>query len=132
MVTPTRRTLDRLARFALVGGTGFIVDAGLTSGLQVWGLDIYVSRLIAISLAMFVTWRLNRAITFGASPRRQVREGAVYVGVAVAAATLNYGIYITLMLFVPGMAALVAVAGATGVSMIVSYLGYSRLVFRSA
>lgn len=132
MVTLNRQTLERLARFTLVGGTGFIVDAGLTMGLQVWGADIYTSRLIAISLAMFVTWRLNRAITFGASSRGQVREGALYVGVALAAATLNYGIYVGLMLFVPGMIALVAVGAATCVSMVLSYLGYSKLVFRSA
>lgn len=131
MVNLPRSTLERLIRFALVGGTGFVVDAGLTMGLQVWGADIFSSRLIAIALAMFVTWRLNRAITFGASAGGQVREGALYVLVALAVAGVNYAIYVALMLLVPGMIALIAVAAATGVSMVLSYLGYSRLVFRS-
>lgn len=132
MVNLPRSTVERLIRFALVGGTGFVVDAGLTMGLQVWGADIFSSRLIAIALAMFVTWRLNRALTFGASEGSQAREGALYAAVAVAVAGVNYAVYVALMLLVPGMIALIAVAGATGVSMILSYLGYSRLVFRSA
>ena len=129
MVNLPRSTIERLIRFALVGGTGFVVDAGLTMGLQVWGADIFSSRLIAIALAMFVTWRLNRAITFGASAGSQVREGWRYALIACSAATVNYAVYVGLMLFVPGMVAFIAVALATGVSMFVSYFGFSRLVF---
>lgn len=131
MVDLPRSTIERLIRFALVGGTGFVVDAGLTMGLQVWGADIYSSRLIAIALAMFVTWRLNRALTFGASEGSQVREGWRYVVIACSAAAVNYAVYVGLMLFVPGMVALIAVALATGVSMFVSYFGFSRLVFKT-
>lgn len=132
MVALPRNTLERFIRFALVGGAGFIVDAGLTVGLQAAGLDIFSSRLIAISLAMLVTWRLNRAITFGASPSGQAGEGVRYGVVAVAVAGVNYAAYAALMLFVPGMPAIIAVALATGLSMILSYTGYSRLVFRAA
>ncbi len=59
--------LKRLSRFAVVGGLGFVVDAGLTVTLIQVGLDPFSARLIAIALAMLVTWRLNRALTFGAS-----------------------------------------------------------------
>ncbi|MEM1389961.1 MAG: GtrA family protein [Pseudomonadota bacterium] len=122
--------MKRLIRFVCVGGTGFIVDAGLTIGLQAAGLDIFSSRLIAIILAMLVTWRLNRSLTFGASQTSQMREGWRYISVATAAALLNYAVYIGLMLTIPGMIAFLAVAAATSVSMIVSYLGYSQWVFK--
>lgn len=132
MVSLPRNTLDRLIRFALVGGIGFIIDAGLTTALQASGLDIFSSRLIAIACAMVVTWRLNRSLTFGASQTSQVSEGTRYVMVAALAALINYTVYALLMLSIPGMIAALAVALATGVSMVVSYLGYSRHVFGKA
>ena len=124
-------TIKRFIRFGLVGGAGFIVDAGLTVGLQNAGLDIFSSRVIAIVLAMLVTWRLNRSLTFGASDKSQVGEGWRYVCVAITAAALNYAVYVAVMLTVPWMFALLAVAIATGVSMVLSYLGYSQWVFQS-
>ncbi|MEL7232390.1 MAG: GtrA family protein [Pseudomonadota bacterium] len=130
MVAVDRTTLTRLIRFGLVGGTGFVVDAGLTIGLQSAGLDIFSSRLIAIALAMLVTWRLNRSLTFGASTTSQVSEGWRYICIAVLAAAINYAVYIALMLTIPWMFTLLAVALATGVSMVVSYLGYNHWVFK--
>lgn len=132
MVTLPKTTLDRLARFGLVGGIGFVIDAGLTTALQIAGLGIFSSRLIAIACAMLITWRLNRTLTFGASQTSQVSEGTRYMMIAALAALVNYTVYIILMLVIPGMIAALAVAAATGVSMVVSYLGYSRHVFRNA
>jgi len=131
-VTLPKTTLDRLARFGLVGGIGFVIDAGLTTALQIAGLGIFSSRLIAIACAMLITWRLNRTLTFGASQTSQVSEGTRYMMIAALAALVNYTVYIILMLVIPGMIAALAVAAATGVSMVVSYLGYSRHVFRNA
>lgn len=132
MVTLPKTTIDRLARFGLVGGIGFVIDAGLTTALQAAGLGIFSSRLIAITCAMLTTWRLNRALTFGASQTSQVSEGTRYMMIAGLAALVNYTVYIILMLIIPDMIAALAVAAATGISMVVSYLGYSRHVFRNA
>ncbi|MEM8615579.1 MAG: GtrA family protein [Pseudomonadota bacterium] len=121
--------MHRPARFACVGGLGFLVDAGLTTALIGQGLDPFSARLIAIGLAMLTTWRLNRALTFGASSDSQTREGARYAAVAIATATLNYGVYSALVFGLPWMHPAIAVAFATGVSMVSSYLGYSRFAF---
>ena len=125
-----RALLARFSRFALVGGLGFIVDAGLTLSLIAWGVDPFSARVVAIGLAMLVTWRLNRAITFGQSGTSQRSEGLRYGSVALFAAALNYATYAALLLLVPGLWPLVAVAVATGTSMLVSYIGYSRFAFR--
>ncbi|MCF6328558.1 MAG: GtrA family protein, partial [Henriciella sp.] len=81
--------LKRLGRFGVVGGLGFVVDAGLTVTLIQAGLDPFSARLIAIALAMLVTWRLNRAVTFGSSDTSQKTEGLRYSAVAVSAAAIN-------------------------------------------
>ncbi len=113
-----------------MGGIGFVIDAGLTTTLIHAGLDPFSARVIAIAFAMLVTWRLNRAITFGASDTSQKSEGARYFAVALAAAAVNYAAYAGLMLTLPALIPAIAVALATGVSMVVSYLGFSRFAFK--
>ncbi len=123
---------NRFSRFVVVGIAGFIVDAGLTTTLIQFGLDPFTARLIAITTAMLVTWRLNRAITFGQSATSQKAEGLRYSVVATLAAIINYLSYAVLVLIFPGIFPVFAVAIATGTSMCVSYIGYSRYAFRSA
>lgn len=113
-----------------MGGIGFVVDAGLTTTLIHIGLDPFTARVVAIAVAMLVTWRLNRAITFGASDTSQKSEGARYFAVALSAAAVNYTVYAALMLAFPVLMPAIAVALATGVSMVVSYLGFSRFAFK--
>ncbi len=124
--------LKRLSRFALVGVIGFVIDAGLTTYLVVIGLDPFSGRIIALCLAMFTTWRLNRSLTFGKSHTSQAHEGLRYGLIAVTAAAINYAAYAALIIVVSGIWPPIAVAAATGVSMIFSYIGYSRFAFRAA
>lgn len=126
----SRALLVRFSRFGLVGGLGFIVDAGLTVTLIAAGLDPFSARIFAIALAMLVTWRLNRAITFGDSGTSQHSEGLRYGSIAMIAASLNYATYAALLLLVPEIWPVMAVALATSLSMLVSYIGYSRFAFR--
>ncbi len=120
-------------RFALVGGTGFAVDALVLSLLHyVMGLDPFSARVVSMSAATFTTWRLNRTHTFAASNRSQAHEGVRYATVAAIAAAVNYGVYALVLLVwrhVPPIAALVIGAGS---AMAFAYAGYSRVVFSSA
>lgn len=117
-------------RFALVGIIGFFADTGTLFALTQLGLDPFTARICSIAVAMFTTWRLNRALTFGASDRNQASEGARYSVVALAVAGLNYVVYAGLLLAIPGLWPVAATALATICSMTASYFGYSRLVFR--
>ena len=134
MSTPYRASgTARVARFALVGGIGFVVDTGSLAALHDGaGLDPFSARLLSISVAALITWRLNRALTFGASPASQAAEGLRYAVVAFAAAALNYALYAAVLLAVPGLHPVAAVVAATLVAMCFSYLGYSRFVFGGA
>ncbi len=124
-------TLKRLSRFGLVGGLGFIVDAGLTITLIKLGLSPFSSRLIAMALATLVTWRLNRAITFDRSNVNPTAEGLRYSVVALVAALANYSLFVVLVLTVPTILPVFAIASATGFSMLISYLGFAHFTFRT-
>jgi putative flippase GtrA len=131
-LTP-RAELLRFLRFALVGGAGFLIDAALLTALHHGAnIDPFTARLISIAVAALATWRLNRALTFGASPLTEATEGLRYATVALLAAGLNYALYAAALLISPDLPPVVAAIGATFVTMIVSYAGYSRFVFAGA
>ncbi len=124
--------MHRLVRFACVGGLGFVVDTGITLLLIQKNIDPYTARVFAIIFAMITTWRLNRALTFGASGTSQSSEGARYFVVATAAATLSYSIYATLLVLISGFPPALAIVIAVGTTTAVSFLGYSRFAFKTA
>lgn len=128
----SRLLSHRISRFAIVGFTGFAVDAGLTTTLVGMGVDPFTARVFAIILAVLITWRLNRVMTFGESETSQASEGLRYGIVAAASAGVNYSCYAAIMLAFPACMPAFAIALATGVSMFVSYIGFSRFAFQKA
>ena len=128
----SRIQLLQFGRFALVGGLGFIVDSCITLSLIHRGIDPFTARVFSIALAMMVTWRLNRALTFAASGSSQTSEGIRYVTVASILAVVNYGIYAGLLLALPALSPLFAITIAVAAVTALSFLGYRHLVFKNA
>ena len=130
-VVLSRPELTRLIRFAMVGGTGFLIDAGLLAMLHhAFSVDPFTARLVSISASALTTWRLNRIVTFGESDGSQAAEGLRYALVAALAAGLNYGLYAVTLLFRPEWPPVTVAIGATLVAMFFSYAGYSRFAFQ--
>ena len=122
--------MRRILLFAVVGGAGFLVDAGaLALLLHVSPLGPFSARIVAIAAAMLVTFWLNRTFTFGRSDRSLAVEGTRYGGVGISAALLNYAVYAVILLVFPAVWPVLAVAVASVVAMVWSFLGYSRFVF---
>lgn len=122
--------LGRLIKFACVGFAGFAVDTGTLFLLHhVLGIDPFTARIVSIALAILTTWRLNRSVTFGRSDTGQVSEGARYYTVAATTALVNFGIYSAVLLVWTSAWPVAAAVFATGITMFMSYFGYSRLVF---
>lgn len=122
--------MKRLVWFAFAGGTGFVVDAGvLQILLSVTSVGPFIGRVISIAVAMTATWLINRTFTFGKSDRHVAEEGARYGVIGVLGALLNYGIYSAIVLALPGVWPVMAVAVSSVAAMAFSYLGYSRFVF---
>jgi len=127
------RELSRFVRFGLVGGTGFLIDAGLLTALHnLAGIDPFTARLVSIAASAFTTWRLNRSLTFGASERSQAAEGLLYALVAAITAALNYLVYVLILIAWHDLPPLTAAIAATLAAMLFSYAGYSRVVFAAA
>ena len=122
--------MRRILLFAVVGGAGFLVDAGMLALLlHVSPLGPFSARIVAIAAAMLVTFWLNRTFTFGRSDRSLAVEGTRYGGVGISAALLNYAVYAVILLVFPAVWPVLAVAVASVVAMVWSFLGYSRFVF---
>lgn len=122
--------MSRFLRFAIVGGVGFAVDAGVLA-LLLWATPLgpFFGRLVSIACGLTVTWLCNRTLTFGPSGRSKLHEGARYGGVGIASSILNYLVYSGVLLALPATPPLMALVVASAAAMVFSYLGYSRLVF---
>ncbi len=125
-----KQSSHRLLRFTIVGGIGFIADAAILALLlATTPLDPFVARIVSIGFGLTVTWLSNRTLTFRPSSRGVLGEGARYGGVGVTTSIVNYLVYSLLLLAMPWMAPLLALAVASLAAMALSYLGYSRFVF---
>jgi putative flippase GtrA len=97
---PLVERLPQPIRFICVGSLGLITDFGTFSALIAQFHQPLVVRLVSISLATLVTWRLNRALTFDSSGRRQHKEAMRYAVVTAFAQGFNYLIFTSLVLTV--------------------------------
>jgi putative flippase GtrA len=124
--------LDRLPRplrFIAVGGIGLLADLAVLTLLLWFGLHPLVARLISITLATFVTWRLNRAFTFDRSDRHQGDEAVRYVLVTVVAQATSYVIFAVLTLSIAALPPQAALAIGSAVVALVSYNGHRWFAF---
>lgn len=117
--------LGPVIRFAFVGGSAFLVDAGVLYAMIAVGLGPIAGRVVSIACAVTFTWWLNRSFTFKAAAPPTWHEFARYVGTSLVAMVINYAIYAGLVAL--GMIPLLALAIATLVSSVFNYLRYSKL-----
>ena len=122
----------RFLRYALVGGVGFVVDASVLT-ILVNGLEQghYVSRAVSFSLAVTITWWINRQWVFQAGAPTQ-REYSGYFVVQLVGALINLGIYVLAIELFPALARTPVVPLAIGaaVALLANFLLVRRYVFR--
>ncbi|MDF1777182.1 MAG: GtrA family protein [Rhizobiaceae bacterium] len=120
----------RLLSFLVVGGIGFLADAGVLLSFLHWtDVDPFTARLVAIAIALQVTWLLNRNFTFEKSTRSTAVEGMRYGGVGIASNILNYLVYSGLLVFLPEIRPIVALTLGSATATVFAYTGYAKLVF---
>jgi putative flippase GtrA len=123
----------RFMRFAVVGATGFFVDAALLSVLISQGLGVYSARLASFPAAVTWTWLLNRLWGFRDDrTHRATREWARYVAVQTFGALVNFLVYSVLLASIFNERtelAIYALAAGSAAGMIVNYVGAAALVF---
>jgi putative flippase GtrA len=121
----------QFSRFALVGGIGFIADAGILS-LMVsgFGLDPLLSRLPSFATAVTVTWLVNRSWVFERS-RAAGYEYARYLTVQIIGAGINLSTYAAVMVTVPELRRwpVAGLAVGAALSMIFTFAALRRFVY---
>jgi putative flippase GtrA len=98
-----RRLPGQMLRFGIVGGIGFLVDAGVLTLMLTWGLGPYSGRVVSFLAAATVTWILNRSFTFrrdSPSGTHPAGEWLAYLGLMVIGGLVNYGTYAAAVTFV--------------------------------
>lgn len=88
-----------LVLFSLAGAAGFLVDAGIVWVFTKAGAGPLTAQAVAFTVAVTVTWLLNRRFTFAhqASPH-WLREWLHYVAANSIGAVVNNGVYVLLVL----------------------------------
>src|SRR2546423_9045949 len=94
--------LPRPLRFLAVGGIGLTTDICVFTILIGYQPRVLLMRLFSLAAATLVTWRLNRALTFDQSGRRQHDEAMRYAAVTAASQGTSYAVFATLVLTVLG------------------------------
>jgi putative flippase GtrA len=121
--------LPRPLRFLGIGGIGLIADLGAFTIVTGFGVHPLIARLCSLAIATFVTWRLNRELTFDRSGRRLHDEAVRYSAVTIMAQGTSYGIFATLILTVLKPFPQLAIIIGAAVGAAVSYNGHRLLSF---
>lgn len=121
--------LPRPLRFLAVGGVGLLTDMSVFTAIPVHGEHPLAVRLVSLAVATLVTWRLNRALTFDASHRRQEDEALRYLAVTLLAQGTSYGVFALLVLTVLGGIPQIALVIGAAVAAVASYNGHRLFAF---
>ena len=124
--------MQRVFRFAMVGGIGFAIEAILLSFLiNVPAFGPIRGRAISFPIAVVATWWLNRTTTFHSKnePRREV---ARYLLAQILGAGVNLGSYVALIYWIPKLAATPMIPFCLGafLGLIVNFVLSKTFVFR--
>jgi putative flippase GtrA len=85
-----------LIRFVCVGFGGLAVDQSVLFVSERLGTPFSIARALAIIVATFATWALNRRFTFAETGRPVHWEALRYFGVAFVAQSVNYAVSLML------------------------------------
>lgn len=98
-----RRLGPSFLRYLLVGGLGFLVDAGLLELFIFFDLSVYAARGLSMTLAIGVTYLLHKNFTFtdAVKPAKTSAQAAGFVACQLAAAAINYGLFCGVLAILP-------------------------------
>jgi putative flippase GtrA len=122
--------LRQFTLFALVGGAGFVVDAGMFLLLvQVLGANIYPARVASWLIAATFTWRLNRTLTFGNADRRGLwRQWLRFLAANLGGGLVNLALS-ALLIGPVGVAPVLAIACGSIAGLLWNFLASRKFVF---
>ena len=128
------RMFEQAGHFVAIGAIGFMVDGGILTLLHsVFDLSLLHARLISFSIAVTITWYLNRQHTFSNSrDARAMNEWGRYAAVNTVGALLNLGIFLWLIFRFEALAnwPIVPLAIAASIALVFNFLMSRSIAFR--
>lgn len=121
--------MQRFVIFLVVGGGGFVVDAGITHLMLHWGYSPSISRIPAIPCAILFTWLANRRLTYQVESPKSRAELIRYTSAALVLSLFNYLAFIWIVGF--GITPILALILATALQIVLSFNVYKSVVFRA-
>ncbi|WP_431307172.1 GtrA family protein [Acidithiobacillus acidisediminis] len=123
-----------MVRFGISGVAGFLVDAGLVAlCTQVLSIGPILAQVIAFSVAVTVTWLINRHWTFAEhASDRWLYELARYVTANSVGAAANNAVYVSLVLTITAFSKdpVLAVAAGSLAGMSLNFASSKLIVFK--
>jgi putative flippase GtrA len=121
--------LPRLSAFLGVGALGLTTDLCVFTILMGYCAAPAADAAVSPRSRRFVTWRLNRALTFDQSGRRQGDEAMRYTVVTAAAQGTSYAVFAVLVLTVLGAVPQAALMIGAAAGALISYNGHRLFAF---
>jgi len=124
--------LPRPLRFLGVGAIGLTTDLCVFTILNGYAPRPLLMRVFSLAAATLITWRLNRALTFDRSGRRQGEEAMRYAVVTAAAQGTSYAVFAALVLSVLGALPQAAILMGAAIGALIAYNGHRLFAFAPA
>jgi len=121
--------LPRPLRFLAVGALGLTTDFCVFTILIGYDHRVLLMRLVSLACATLVTWRLNRALTFDRSGRRQHEEALRYATVTAVSQGTSYAVFAALVLTVFASLPQVALVLGAVAGAFIGYNGHRLFAF---
>jgi putative flippase GtrA len=128
-----RDTQRQFLRFVIAGAIGFVVDAGVLWVSLRLGLGYFAGRAISFLAAAWVTWQINRRITFSGAARGAAwAEWWRYLFAMSGGGSMNYGVYSMVVLTLPQspFVPFYGVAAGSIAGMVINFASAKWWVFR--
>jgi putative flippase GtrA len=111
-----RDTVRAMRSFALVGGTGFVVESIImTTLIRLAAWEAWHARIPSFTTALLVTWLLNRTLTFpGRGPERRSIEAFFYAVIQIIGGAINLAIFAVCLHYWPQLGKIPVVPLAIG------------------
>ena len=103
--------LPRPLRFLCVGAAGLTTDLIVFTAIPLHAQHPLAARIVSLAAATFVTWRLNRELTFERSGRSQHREALRYGAVTAISQGASFIVFSSLVMTALGTHAAARLAG---------------------
>jgi putative flippase GtrA len=121
-------------RFCVVGGAGFVVDAGVLYALVgLAHLEPVPARFGSFVFAMLTTWTLNRLWTFRSlrGHHHPIKEAGLYFLIQITGGAVNIATYSLALAVLPSLVhwLVIPLAMGTATGLIINFLGSKHIAF---